>query len=191
MIEHVLQLTGLTHVANQVVHTYSLGMKQRLAIALALLHDPQLLILDEPTNGLDPEGIIEARNLILRLNKEFGKTILVSSHLLSEVEKIATHVGILAKGRLLFQDTNEQLHQLTARASVLEVEVDDAVRAETVLKTQVPVNRVNNGLIQITSVERGGIPHLVERLVNNNIQVYKVGPKEKNLEELFIEIVSK
>ncbi|RYF94725.1 MAG: ATP-binding cassette domain-containing protein, partial [Chitinophagaceae bacterium] len=91
-IGEVLELVGLQKAAHKKAKAYSLGMKQRLAIAISLLHEPELLILDEPTNGLDPTGIIETRELIRKLNKESGKTIIVSSHMLAEVEKMATHV---------------------------------------------------------------------------------------------------
>jgi ABC-type multidrug transport system ATPase subunit len=89
-------------------------MKQRLSIAIALLHNPELLILDEPTNGLDPNGIIETRELIRRLNREAGVTIIVSSHILAEVEKMASHVGIIHKGKMLFQGTLPELHAMQA-----------------------------------------------------------------------------
>ena len=88
-------MVGLSFTKNKKAKQFSLGMKQRLSIAVALLHQPQLLILDEPTNGLDPNGIIETRELIKLLNKEHGVTVLVSSHILAEVEKMATHVGII------------------------------------------------------------------------------------------------
>jgi len=103
-IDEVIKTVGLTMAADKKVKAYSLGMKQRLAIAIALLHDPELLILDEPTNGLDPNGIIDVRNLIKKLNSE-GRTIIVSSHLLSEVEKVATHVGIIHNGKIVFEGT--------------------------------------------------------------------------------------
>jgi len=103
-IDEVIKTVGLTAAADKKVKAYSLGMKQRLAIAIALLHDPELLILDEPTNGLDPNGIIDVRNLIKKLNSE-GRTIIVSSHLLSEVEKVATHVGIIHNGKIVFEGT--------------------------------------------------------------------------------------
>jgi len=103
-IDEVIKTVGLTVAADKKVKAYSLGMKQRLAIAIALLHDPELLILDEPTNGLDPNGIIDVRNLIKKLNSE-GKTIIISSHLLSEVEKVATHVGIIHNGKIVFEGT--------------------------------------------------------------------------------------
>lgn len=102
-IGRVLDMVGLTHDAPRKVSAYSLGMRQRLGIALALLGDPDLLILDEPTNGLDPAGIREIRNLLVDLSQRHGKTIFVSSHLLSEMEKMVTHVAVIHEGHLLFQ----------------------------------------------------------------------------------------
>ncbi|HLX90054.1 MAG TPA: ATP-binding cassette domain-containing protein [Puia sp.] len=107
-IEEVIHLTRLTDTGRKRTGKFSLGMKQRLAIAIALLNDPALLILDEPTNGLDPEGIIEMRELFRQLNRR-GVTILLSSHLLGEMEKLITHTGIIHKGQLLFQGTLDQL----------------------------------------------------------------------------------
>src|SRR6187549_640680 len=104
-IAEVLNIVGLEDTGKKTTKKFSLGMKQRLAIALALLPDPELLILDEPANGLDPAGIIELRELIKTLNKTHGMTILISSHLLAEVEKIVTHIGIIFKGKMLFQGT--------------------------------------------------------------------------------------
>ena len=94
-------------------------MKQRLSLAIALLHNPSLLILDEPTNGLDPNGIIEMRSLLKHLNKEHGITILVSSHLLSEIEKLVTHVGIIHKGKMMFQGTLSELKEKEQKSSSL------------------------------------------------------------------------
>ena len=108
-IDDVLTLTGLTDTGSKKSGKFSFGMKQRLAIAIALLNDPTLLILDEPTNGLDPEGIIEMRELLKALNKR-GVTILISSHLLGEMEKLITHAGIIHKGQLLYQGTLKELH---------------------------------------------------------------------------------
>lgn len=107
-INEVLQLTGLTATGNKKVRHFSLGMKQRLGIAVALLHNPSLLILDEPTNGLDPHGIIDIRQLLHQLNAQ-GMSILVSSHLLSEIDKICTHAAIIHHGKISFQGTMEAL----------------------------------------------------------------------------------
>lgn len=113
-IEEVLEIVGQSHVENKKVKAFSLGMKQRLGIAMALLPNPTLLILDEPANGLDPSGIIEIRELLIRLNKEEGKTIFVSSHLLHEIEKTCTHIGIIHKGVLRYQGS---LHDIKETAS--------------------------------------------------------------------------
>ena len=107
----VLEWAGLAGTGRKKAGQFSLGMKQRLGIAIALLNDPSLLILDEPTNGLDPGGMIEIRELLQQLNREQGVTILLSSHLLSEMEKLVTHTGIIHKGRLLFQGSLEQLRE--------------------------------------------------------------------------------
>src|SRR5882757_9048317 len=103
-VDEMLTLVHLQDAAQKKAGQYSLGMKQRLGIALALLSDPKLLILDEPTNGLDPNGIIEIRELIIRLVQEHKKTVFISSHLLAEVERMATHVGIIDKGQMLFRE---------------------------------------------------------------------------------------
>ena len=109
-IDRVLEIVKLEEDANRLVRGYSMGMRQRLGIALALLNEPDLLILDEPTNGLDPAGIREMRDLISRLPQEQGITVFLSSHLLSEVEQVATHIGIINQGRMLFQGTLDDLH---------------------------------------------------------------------------------
>jgi lantibiotic transport system ATP-binding protein len=108
-IDQTLELVGLDSISEKKVKHYSTGMKQRLGLAIALLNDPPLLILDEPANGLDPLGIIELRKLLLTLSHDHGKTIFVSSHILDELEKIATHIAILHKGALQFQGTKEKL----------------------------------------------------------------------------------
>jgi ABC-2 type transport system ATP-binding protein len=116
-IPRVLELTGLGDTGKKKAGRFSLGMKQKLGIAIALLHDPELLILDEPTNGLDPEGIIGMRELFRKLNSQ-GVTILLSSHLLAEMERLITHAGILHQGRLLFQGTLDQLREGRSEADL-------------------------------------------------------------------------
>jgi ABC-2 type transport system ATP-binding protein len=111
-IDEVLELVGLEGAADKKVRTYSAGMKQRIGLAVALVNDPPLLILDEPVNGLDPLGIIDLRDLLMRLQHDHGKTIFLSSHILDELEKIATHIGVLHRGELRFQGTKDDLIRL-------------------------------------------------------------------------------
>ena len=130
-IEAVLSAVDLTQYAKRRVKHFSLGMKQRLGIATALLHDPKVLILDEPTNGLDPEGIVEVRNLLRKLASNDGKTVIISSHLLSEVEKIANRIAIIAKGHLRFEGTVLELASAAAgrRAADATASLEDDVIA--------------------------------------------------------------
>jgi ABC-2 type transport system ATP-binding protein len=124
-VNEVLKITGIEGTGKMIVKKFSLGMKQRLSIALALLPNPELLILDEPSNGLDPAGIIELRQLIKKLNKDYGMTILISSHLLVEVEKMVTHLGIIYKGKMLFQGSLPELHLFEKKGSKLLVDTSD------------------------------------------------------------------
>jgi ABC-type multidrug transport system ATPase subunit len=133
-VREVLELVGLPDTGKKKASQFSLGMRQRLGIAVALLNSPSLLILDEPTNGLDPNGIIEMRELLRRLNQEQGITILLSSHLLSEIEKLVTHVGIINKGELLFQGTLEALLHQQRTGSVIVLETSDPARALELLQ---------------------------------------------------------
>jgi ABC-type multidrug transport system ATPase subunit len=188
-IGEVLHLVGLGSTGKKKAKQFSLGMKQRLSIALALLPNPELLILDEPTNGLDPNGIIETRELIKKLNTERGVTILVSSHILGEVEKMATHVGIIHRGRMLFQGTFPELQQLKTRESTFQVETSDNERAAAILSERFTVEKENGCLVMpFNSREEMG---LVNRtLFQNGIDVYVLQPQQSNLEQLFIDITS-
>lgn len=131
-IEKTLNLVGLEHTGKKKVKNFSLGMKQRLGIAVALLSDPEFLILDEPTNGLDPTGIVELRQLIKRLNREKGMTVLISSHILSELHQLATKFGIIHKGKLLEELSAEELDEKCRH--YLQIKVDDSKKAATVLE---------------------------------------------------------
>ena len=133
-IDRVLEIVKLTDVRNKAVRKFSLGMKQRLGIAQALLGKPDLLILDEPTNGLDPSGIIEIRELIKSLPKDYGITILISSHILSEMELMATHVGIINNGKLLFQGSMDDLRK--KQKAVIQLEVEPRADVEMYLKNR-------------------------------------------------------
>ena len=123
--EDLLELVGLSHTGKKKCRNFSLGMKQRLAIAIALIGDPELLILDEPTNGLDPEGMKEVRDLILKLNQEKGITVLVSSHILGELSKFATRYGIIHHGKLIEEFTEEDLWRRCAGTGRQDIDLED------------------------------------------------------------------
>jgi lantibiotic transport system ATP-binding protein len=188
-IDEVLEIVRLKDAARKKAKAYSLGMKQRLAIAISLLHDPELLILDEPTNGLDPSGIIETRELIKRLNQDYGKTILVSSHLLAEIEKMATHVGIIHKGKLLFQGALQELQQLKSKQSAIEIEVSDTLKAQTLLKS-FPIRHTNGTKVLINYESRERTAEMNKMLVNEGVDVYQLSMTQNDLENLFIQITS-
>ena len=173
---------------NKKVKQFSLGMKQRLSIAVALLHQPELLILDEPTNGLDPNGIIETRELIKKLNKEQGVTILVSSHILAEVEKMASHVGIIHKGKLLFQGTLPELQHLKNKQSFLELETTNNENALEVLQSYSAERQ--NGHLVLPFKNNEQTASINKLLIENGIDVYRLQPKQNDLEQLFIDITS-
>ncbi len=186
----MLSLVGLTEAANKKAGKYSLGMKQRLGIALALIGDPELLLLDEPTNGLDPNGIIEIRNLMIELTTKHGKTILVSSHLLAEIERTATHVGIINKGELLFQGTIGELHDLSK--PVVKIETNDqAAAANIVGTTGAEIVHQDENTISVTFKGKEDMGHLNTLLVQNGITVYSINKERKDLENLFLDITSK
>jgi ABC-2 type transport system ATP-binding protein len=187
-IEKVLGLVHLQKVAHRKVRGYSTGMKQRLGIALALLPDPELLILDEPTNGLDPQGIIDVRHLIQRLHREEGKTIVMSSHLLPEVESICTHVGILHRSRLLFQGTLSELRATTnSNGLSVRVMVDSSAKAKRTLKSEYAAQSDAGGItVHLTS--RDEITPLIDRLRQAGISIYSVTPTELTLEDLYLQL---
>jgi len=188
-IAEVLDIAGLTDAANKKVKAFSLGMKQRLALAITLLHDPELLILDEPTNGLDPNGIIETRDLIKQLNTEHRKTILVSSHLLSEIEKMVTDVAIIHKGKILFEGELQELQKARSGHSFIEMEVDDTGKAMQVLTGKFSVQLINSKLtIGFGNKEQVAIINAM--LVQQEIKIYHLTVRQDDLENLFIQIIS-
>jgi len=187
-IEEVLALVQLQKEGRKITKKYSTGMKQRLGLAIALLNDPDLLILDEPVNGLDPTGIIQIRTIIQKLHQA-GKTIFLSSHLLSEVEKIATHVGVIHNGQMIFEDTIEKVNQLKKGQKIL-IRTDEINRAVASLERQYPLNILEERLIEmnIPSVEL--IPRIIQELTTKNIKLYEVKIVESDLEQLFINLVT-
>jgi ABC-2 type transport system ATP-binding protein len=186
----MLSLVGLTDAADKKAGNYSLGMKQRLGIALALISDPELLLLDEPTNGLDPNGIIEIRNLMIDLTTKHGKTILVSSHLLAEIERTATHVGIINKGELLFQGTIQELQNLSK--PIVKIDVNDIAIAKNILITAgAEVITEDEQSISVTFKGKEDMGKLNSLLIKNDIIVYSLAREKKDLENLFLDITSK
>ena len=185
-IDEVLEVVGLTKDADRPVKGYSLGMKQRLGLAMALIGRPELLILDEPTNGLDPAGIREIRRLIVQLAKEHGMTVFVSSHLLSEVEQMATKVGILYQGRLIFQDTIDVLRRQSRPRILLGVDrIEDALR---VIRQAGYVPEGAQEGIWISEAEPERLMRLNARLVQSGVGVYRLQEVPRSLEEIFLEL---
>ncbi|MFW0718148.1 ABC transporter ATP-binding protein [Pedobacter sp. N23S346] len=185
--DEMLALVGLTDAADKKSNKYSLGMKQRLGIALALVSDPELLLLDEPTNGLDPNGIIEIRNLMIELTTKHHKTILVSSHLLAEIERTATHVGIINKGQLLFQGTIQELQLLNK--PLLEIEVNNIEDASILIKEkgyEIVTKTDSKISIPFVSQTESGIINTL--LIQNGFTVTSLSQQRKDLENLFLDI---
>lgn len=185
-VDEMLKLVQLTSAANKKAGQYSLGMKQRLGIALALLNDPKLLILDEPTNGLDPNGIIEIRELLMKLVGD-GKTVFISSHLLAEIEKMATHVGIINNGELMFQGTIHDLQNISQ--PLINIETDNTVDAANLLKRHnFTVTDIDNDHLYVPFTSKQQIGEINTLLVQNNITVFGINKQHKDLEKLFLDI---
>ena len=168
-IDKVLKIVRLDEAKGKLVNHYSLGMKQRLGLAAALLGFPKLLILDEPTNGLDPAGIQEMRELICSLPAEYGITVVVSSHLLSEIDQMADHVGIIRKGELVYQNTLESLHthakqQIALRVSHTAIALD-LLRQDGICATQ------EDDYLLLPMVDDGYVANLCRQLVSQNISL--------------------
>lgn len=188
-IYEVLELVGLARTGNKKANQFSLGMKQRLSIAIALLHHPSLLILDEPTNGLDPNGILEIRELLQNLNQNHGITILISSHLLSEIEKLVTHVGIINGGNLLFQGTLAELTGRQRQNSFIVFETNDDAATLQIINEFGVSSRIESGKIAIPILGKETIAAINQRLVQNNIEVYQISRIESDLEKIFFDVI--
>jgi len=188
-IAHVLHLVRLETAANRLVRGYSNGMRQRLGLALALLTWPELLILDEPTNGLDPAGIQEIRELIVRLPDEYGVTVFLSSHLLAEVEQVATHIGIIQSGRLCFQGTLEELHAQLEEHIVLGV--DQPQKAEALLqKAGWAVHRNGGHRITVAANGRSDAAMINAQLVQAGVNLYHLRLEQPTLEDIFMNLTN-
>jgi ABC-2 type transport system ATP-binding protein len=188
VISNLLNLVGLNNLENKKTKNFSLGMKQRLMIALAMMGDPELLILDEPMNGLDPMGIKEIRDLIMKLNKERNLTIIISSHILDELSKIATCYGIISKGILVEEFSSRELDSRCRRN--LRIVVDKTQKAEKVLKEEMKANVMiesNNSLLLFDHLDESA--NINKLLMQNGIIVETIAPQEQNLEGYFMELI--
>ena len=188
-IREVLQIVRLDGQRGKRVAHYSLGMKQRLGLAAALLGYPKLLILDEPTNGLDPAGIQEMRELICSLPERFGMTVVVSSHLLSEIDQMADHVAIIREGELVFQDTLEALHGRSRHHLALRT-TNNAVARAILQEKSVPCQEEEGYLIlPILSDEMAA--QLTRLLAQRHLGVIRLEERQKSLEDIFLELTGK
>ena len=184
-----LEMVGLQGREHDKVKTFSQGMKQRLGIAVSLVHDPKLIILDEPTNGLDPQGIADMRNLILHLSREMKKTIFVSSHLLNEIEQVATRVLIIDKGKKIIEGSSAELFD----SSNTIVEIDSTNNSECLQLLQQSqwqqYLQPQRGHSVLLKMNRDQLPQLNKWLVENNVAVISFQPRH-TLEDFFLQVTS-
>lgn len=186
-IDQALDTVGLSHAAGKQARAYSLGMKQRLGLAMALLGEPELLILDEPTNGLDPSGIHEIRELITSLPASRGITVMVSSHLLSEIEQMADTIGIISHGHLLYQGPLSALAE--AGHIVVRTRPEQAVpTAQTLAAQGWRVSSVQDGEIIMPAYDDDHVARLVTTLVTAGASIYRVELRRRSLEQIFLDI---
>ena len=188
LIDLALETIKLTKDAGRCVREYSLGMRQRLGLGVALLNKPELLILDEPTNGLDPAGIHEMRDLIRRLPNEFGVTVFLSSHLLGEVEQIASHIGIIHEGSLLFQGTLGELQsKQQTRLTVGVKQIDDGIAC--LINAGWDVQRVD-GLLSVSARAPQDAIEINRLLVDRRLDVFHLSLAAASLEDIFLTLTN-
>lgn len=188
-IREVLQIVRLDGQRGKKAAHYSLGMKQRLGLAAALLGYPKLLILDEPTNGLDPAGIQEMRELICDLPRRFGMTVVVSSHLLSEIDQMADHVAIIREGELVFQDTLETLHSRSCRHLAMKATNNETARR--ILKEQELSCQEQDDYLILPVLRDEAAAKLTCFLARQHVGVVRLEERQKSLEDIFLELTGK
>lgn len=189
-IPPLLKLVGLADTGTKKAGQFSLGMKQRLSIAVAMLNNPRLLVLDEPTNGLDPAGIIEMREMLKTISRQRGITILVSSHLLAEVEKLVSHVGVIHKGSLIFQGTMDELKARQQQSSLIYFETGDEVSALRIIRDNHQQAYTENGKIVLPSPCKETVASITQQLVQKEIPVYSIQKVQHDLETIFINLTN-
>ncbi|BBF43328.1 ABC-type multidrug transport system, ATPase component [Lachnospiraceae bacterium KM106-2] len=189
VVDEILEVVGLADTGNKKFKNFSLGMKQRLGLGLALMNQPEFLILDEPINGLDPEGIVEIRNLILKLNKERNITIMISSHILSELSAIATDYGFMKDGQVVEQLSAKELEDKCT--NYIELKVSDTEKAAALIKEKLQCGKceiVSENEIRIFNFE-GEPSDISELIVMNGIKLSLLDVQATNLENYFLELL--
>jgi len=189
-IEACLRLMGLEKASEKLVKTFSQGMKQRLGLAIALISAPDLLILDEPTNGLDPQGIADVRGFLRELNRTQGTSIFLSSHLLGEMEKLADHIGILHQGDLLFQGSLGAMRKASGGGAYVEIKTGDPVRAAGILQPRVTAQAATAATLKLAYHSEKEVAAAVRKLVEAGLDVFEVTPVHHTLEELFLTLTA-
>lgn len=187
-VDRALETVGLTAAAQRAAHGYSMGMKQRLGLAQALLGDPELLLLDEPTNGLDPAGIHEIRELVRELPDRCGVTVFLSSHLLSEIEQVATHIAIISEGQARFQGSAEELRHFSE--PVIEAEVDDVETAMNILTRHGISAHLHEGRLKMSPHAEHGSAQINAMLVRAGVGVSHLATRHPALEDIFLTLTS-
>lgn len=188
-IQRVLKIVRMEKQKDKKVSQYSLGMKQRLGLAAALLGNPKILLLDEPTNGLDPAGIQEMRELVCSLPKQYGMTVLVSSHLLSEIDQMATHVGIINQGELIFQDSLSALHKHSRSRLILKTDNDTA--ALSVLLSFGLSASLEGKTLCLKTTDNATVIKTVNVLVQSGIGILRLNEQQMSLEDIFLQLIGK
>jgi lantibiotic transport system ATP-binding protein len=187
-VDEVLEVVKLTKASKMKVKSYSMGMKQRLGVAIALLSNPKLLILDEPANGLDPQGMIDIRELLFNLKQDFGTTIMVSSHLLSEIEKIATHLGIIHKGSLKYQGRIQELEKLNQTKSYILLETNNPDKALSFLQDQYRTKLNDENMLEIEFQNKEQVDDICKKIIGEGLNIYQVQIISHSLENTFLEM---
>src|SRR5690606_31532378 len=186
-LKYYMDLVGLGQRMNYKVKAYSMGMRQRLAIAMALYKEPKILLLDEPVNGLDPNGMAEIRNLLVKLNKELGVTIFISSHLLAEIEKMCTHIGIIHKGKMQYEGTIDDLKAGFEKAPLV-IKTDIAIdRLALMQELGYEVSIIDQHQVRFTINDTTEIPSIITGLVQKGVPIFSA-QQEGNLESWFLNI---
>ena len=188
-IQRVLKIVRMEKQKDKKVSQYSLGMKQRLGLAAALLGNPKILLLDEPTNGLDPAGIQEMRELICSLPNQYGMTVVVSSHLLSEIDQMATHVGIINQGELIFQDTLSALHRHSRSRLILKTD-NDTEALSFLLSFGFSASFEGKNLC-LKATDNAAVIKAVNILVQSGIGILRLNEQQMSLEDIFLQLIGK